>query len=126
VVELSFGSKPLDEHFPETLVHLEGKEGTVSLGPGYRLGITSPEGREERRVGAVPRAWLSPPAEVIQDSVVHTQAHWVECLRAGRDAETSGADNLRTLELVFGAYASAASGEPYRVKGEAGAPGTVP
>jgi predicted dehydrogenase len=43
----------------------------------------------------------------MQDSALHIQRHWVECLRTGRTPETSGEDNLRTLELVFGAYESA-------------------
>lgn len=35
--------------------------------------------------------------------------------RAGESPETSAADNLRTLEWVFGAYVSAATGLPYRM-----------
>ena len=42
------------------------------------------------------------------------QRHWVDCLRAGRAPETSGEDNLRSLELVAGAYVAAAGGTVYR------------
>ncbi len=41
---------------------------------------------------------------VVEQSVVHAQRHYLESWRAGVDAETSGADNLRTLELVHAAY----------------------
>ena len=56
----------------------------------------------------IPRyGWSVPPFEAIQNSVVEIQRHWVGCLRDGIEPETSGADNLRTLELVFGCYESA-------------------
>ena len=38
------------------------------------------------------------------------QRHFAACLRAGREPETSGADNLATLALVYAAYDSAADG----------------
>jgi len=44
------------------------------------------------------------------------QQHWSDCLRDGRDPETAGADNLRTLELVEAAYTSATRGEVVRVE----------
>lgn len=117
VVELSYGSKPLEEHFPETLVYLEGREGTVKLDPEFRLSVRAPEGRDDRYVPPRPRSWSSPPAQVVQDSVVHAQQHWVDSLRSGSDPETSGEDNLRTLALVFGAYESAETGQPYIPEG---------
>jgi predicted dehydrogenase len=116
VVEASYASKLEQELFPQTLVHLEGAEGSATLGPGY--GLTVVQGsRVDHRVVA-PRAftWSSSPIEVIQDSVVAIQQHWVECLREGREPETSGPDNVKTLELVFGSYASAETGTPYEVE----------
>ena len=46
----------------------------------------------------------------MQESVLNTQQHWIDCLRSGREPQTSGADNLKTFALVEAAYASAASG----------------
>jgi predicted dehydrogenase len=37
------------------------------------------------------------------------QTHWVEALRAGREPDTSGHDNLKTLALVEAAYRGSAS-----------------
>lgn len=110
VVELSYGSKPIEERFPETLVLLEGRDGTVHLGPGFQLTVRSSSGLSSRPAPPDERSWAAPPAHAIQDSVVRIQQHWVDCLRDGRTPETSGDDNLKTLELVFGAYASAESG----------------
>ena len=36
------------------------------------------------------------------------QQHFIDSLKLGTEPETSGYDNLRTMQLVFGAYASAA------------------
>ena len=44
-----------------------------------------------------------------QESVLNTQRHWVESLKAGREPETSGRDNLKTYALVEAAYESATS-----------------
>ena len=54
--------------------------------------------------------WMDPKFAAIQGSVVNIQRHWCESLRAGKEPGTSGADNLRTLELVQAAYESAAKG----------------
>ena len=32
------------------------------------------------------------------------QQHWVDCLRTGREPETSGRDNVKTFALVEAAY----------------------
>lgn len=125
VVELSYASRLEEELFPQTLVHLEGERGSLSLGPGYQLtqvlgadeGFRS--GREGLRVerGACPPTplpWSTPPFEAIQESVLRIQQHWLDCLEEGREPETSGEDNLKTLRLVFAAYRSAEAGEEVR------------
>jgi len=113
VVEASYASKLEKELFPQTLVHLEGSGGSATLGPDYELTVVE-DGRAERRVVAPERfSWSTAPAEAVQQSVVAIQRHWVECLREGREPETSGEDNLKTLGMVFGAYESAETGLPY-------------
>jgi hypothetical protein len=52
----------------------------------------------------------------MQDGALQIQRHWIECLRASRIPETSGEDNLRTLELVFGAYESAEKKIAYQTR----------
>jgi len=110
VVDIGFYSKLDPDPFPQTLVHIEGDRGTLTLDTGYRLTLISPNGRKVSDVEpAVPR-WREKPWHVVQDSVRNTQAHWIDCLRGGAEPKPSGADNLRTLDLVFKAYDSAASG----------------
>ena len=115
IVDLSYASEREAELFPQTLVRLEGTGGTAVLGPDYALTVT--RGGETTRRHVPPRAfaWQEPPGEAVQDSVVAIQQHWADCLRTGRPPETSGADNLCTLELVFAAYDAADDDEIYFV-----------
>ena len=53
---------------------------------------------------------MSPQWALIQDSVVATQRHWLDCLDGGAEPATSGRDNLKTFALVEASYRSAASG----------------
>ncbi len=115
VVELSYASKTTFDPFPQTLAHLEGTQGRAELGRRYRIAIDS----GVQVIGFGPKIpiyrWSTPPFEAIQDSVVAIQRHWAECLRSGTEPETSGADNLKTLELVFGSYLSADQNQTYKV-----------
>jgi predicted dehydrogenase len=115
VVELSYASRLDEELFPQTLVHLEGEQGSATLGRHFRLSVTDEGGT--RTTPATPQRlpWMERDREAIQGSVVAVQQHWTDCLREGREPETSGRDNVRTLELVFGAYESADTGDVYRV-----------
>ena len=116
VVEMSYASRLETELFPQTLVQLEGAEGSAILGPDYTITVASSTGVQ--KIDASPRslAWSGHTATAIPESVLNIQRHWVECLLTGRSPDTSGADNLRTLELVFGSYSSSESGEPYRIR----------
>jgi predicted dehydrogenase len=62
-----------------------------------------------RDVSPVIRPWTTPPFEAVQDSVFNIEQHWVECLRAGVEPDTRGADNIQTLALALSAYEAAAT-----------------
>lgn len=112
VVDCTYESRQLPDPFPQTLVHLEGPRGSIKLGEGYELVVASDGAVSRRHVGAPLLSWTSEPWHCAQESVLNTQRHWVESLRAGRPPETTGADNLKTYALVDAAYGSAASGRP--------------
>ncbi len=116
VVDISYASKLEQELFPQTLVRLEGRDGSAVLGADYELTIVRGSAVEKRRAPPVERSWSSAPGTAIQDSVVEIQQHWSNCLREKRMPETAGVDNLKTLELVFGAYDSATRGAPCEMK----------
>jgi predicted dehydrogenase len=115
LVTASYASQWETENYPETLLHLEGSQGTVHLDRGYQLKTI--RGDEVTNEAAQPasRVWMTPPAHVVQDSVIAIQRHWVDCLLNDQVPQTSGQDNLKTLELVFGAYQSAETGQPYKI-----------
>ena len=49
------------------------------------------------------------------EGYANTQTHFLECLIWGKRFATDGADTLRTMEIVFAGYESAATGEVVRV-----------
>jgi predicted dehydrogenase len=115
VVDCSYASPRSQELFPQTLIEVDGSEGSLRLDAGYRLTLHHVR-RGTRVVDCEPplHSWAERPWFNIQDSVVNIQAHWLECLRQRREPQTSGRDNLHTLALVEAAYASAAQGQAAR------------
>ena len=82
VVDCSYATKLAVEPFPETLVEIDGSEGTIRLAQGYRLTVTGKSGTTERDVSPPLLPWASRPWHNIQESVAAIQQHWVDCLRA--------------------------------------------
>jgi D-apiose dehydrogenase len=110
LVDFSFYTSLEPDPFPQTLVRIEGTKGTVELFQGYRLRVSGPGWSREADVEPEVPSFGAKPWHNIQESVINIQRHWVDCLKTGREPATSGADNLRTLDLVFRAYESAETG----------------
>lgn len=115
VVDCSYATKLAVEPFPETLIEIDGSDGTIRLAQGYRLTVTGKSGTAVSDVSPPLLPWASRPWHNIQESVVAIQQHWVDCLAKGTEPATSGADNLKTFALVEAAYAGAASREPVQL-----------
>jgi predicted dehydrogenase len=111
IVDVSYASKLSTEPFPETLIELDGTEGSIRLTQGYRLVVNGRNGTEVSDVSPRMLSWASRPWHNIQESVFAIQQHWADCLSVGGETSTSGADNLKTFALVEAAYESAASGQ---------------
>jgi predicted dehydrogenase len=110
VVDCSYSSKLEEELFPQTIVEVDGSEGSIRLKPGYVLTVTSNGRTEIRDVSPPLLPWAEKPWHNVQESVLLIQQHWVECLRTGREPATSGRDNLKTFQLVEAAYLSGENG----------------
>ncbi|WP_099867562.1 Gfo/Idh/MocA family protein [Pararhizobium haloflavum] len=110
IVDCSYATRLPRENFPETLIEIDGSEGTLRLGADYRLSVHDGDETGETDVAPPLLSWAERPWHNIQESVLAIQRHFVDCLSAGRQPETSGRDNLKTLALVHAAYASAESG----------------
>ncbi|MGP9804852.1 Gfo/Idh/MocA family protein [Paracoccus sp. NSM] len=109
VVDCSYATRRTPETFPETLIEIDGDTGTLRLEAGYRLTIQSAGAEDVRDLSPPLLPWAERPWHNIQESVQIIQQHFVDCIGQGREPETSGRDNLKTLALVEAAYASAAA-----------------
>ncbi|AZO29048.1 Gfo/Idh/MocA family oxidoreductase [Mesorhizobium sp. M1B.F.Ca.ET.045.04.1.1] len=116
VVDCSYATKLATEPFPETLIELDGSDGTIRLARGYQLTVTGKSGTKISDVSPPLLPWASRPWHNIQESVMAIQKHWVDCLTSAKEPATSGADNLKTFALVEAAYAGAASRQPVRIE----------
>jgi len=115
LVQISHFSILEDEKFPQTYALIEGDKGSVRLGFDYRIGVTTRDETHSFRVEPVKYSWVDPDYAVVQSSIVATNANWLECLRTGKEPETSGEDNLKTLGLVYAAYESAKTGRTIKL-----------
>jgi D-apiose dehydrogenase len=115
IVDVSYATKLSKDPFPETLIEIDGTQGTVRLSQGYRLEITGAGVSEIRDVSPRLLSWASRPWHNIQESVLSIQQHWADYLKRGGKMATSGTDNLKTLALVEAAYQSARSGQTVNV-----------
>ncbi len=116
VCEMSYASRLENERFPETFVLVECEHGSVELGPGCRLAVTTDAGTRVSRVPPPRLTWADPAYDLVQSSMVPCCANLLAAIRA-RDpnlAETNGEDNLKTVRLIFAAYESARAGTAVR------------
>jgi predicted dehydrogenase len=107
LVENTYEAKQVPDHFPQTLVTIEGERGSIKLHPDFRMVVTADGEATERFVGSPLLPWTQEPWHTAQESVLLTQRAIIDAWKAGRDAETSGADNLKTFALAEAAYAAA-------------------
>jgi predicted dehydrogenase len=108
VIEMAYAKTPLERDvFPETLAFVEGPSGSIEVTGDYWLRVTTKKGTESRQHVPPRYSWADPRYDVAQASMVPCQQSLLAGLRGEAPAETTGADNLKTMELVFGAYESA-------------------
>jgi predicted dehydrogenase len=111
IVDCSYSSRLEQELFPQTLVEIDGSDGSIRLSANYRLAVTGKSGTEVRDVSPPLLPWAERPWHNVQESVLLIQRHWVDCLSTGKAPSTSGRDNLGTYALVEASYLSAATGK---------------
>ncbi len=109
--EMSYASRVEHDRFPETYVFVEGTRGSVELGPDYWIRTTTDTVTRCQRTPPPRYAWADPRYELSQSSGVACNANLLTALQGRGVAETTGEDNLKTLQLVFGCYQSAQTGQ---------------
>lgn len=105
--DVSYASRTERERFPETYVFVEGDAGAAELAPDFWVRVTTEAGTHAKRHPPARYAWADPAYDLVQASIVSCNADLLRALRGEGHAETSGADNLRTVRTVFAAYESA-------------------
>ena len=116
IVETTYESHRIPDVFPETLLEIEGSDGSVIVTQGEQMIVTSRGKAHTESIGSPLLHWTSRPWHVAQESVLNTNTHMLAAFRAGRPADTSGADNLKTFTLVEAAYLSAQTHAAVRPK----------
>ncbi|RPI78385.1 MAG: gfo/Idh/MocA family oxidoreductase [Chloroflexi bacterium] len=105
MIDISWGSIGMEKRFSQLeQVTLEGDQGSIELLPDVEdiLRISNHEGSITRP------AFTGTSDDAYQASYTAAQAHFIECLREGREPETAARDNIQTLQAMFAAYESAA------------------
>ena len=115
LVQISYSSIQEKERFPETFALIEGENGSIEICPDYWVRVTTKGETRSFRVVPPHYSWANPAYDIVHASIVPTNASWLESFRSGREPETSGADNLKTLELVYAAYESANTGKAVKI-----------
>jgi predicted dehydrogenase len=114
--EMAYAENPLErECFPETLLFIEGDRGSLELAPGLQIRLTTARGLELRRFPPRVFHWCDPAYAVVQSSIVDCHRNLLGALRGTSSAETTGEDNLRTMQLVFKSYDSAERNEAIKL-----------
>jgi predicted dehydrogenase len=111
VASMSYASPVEHDRFPETYIHLECERGSVELGPDFWVRVTTQDGTLSKRYPPHHYAWADPVYDLVHASIVPCQENILNSLRTGTPAETSGEDNFKTMQLVYGAYQSAGSNQ---------------
>jgi D-apiose dehydrogenase len=109
LVECTFQSQRDPDPFPETLLEIEGPNGTLQVHQGCRMTVTSAGQTRSADISAPLLPWTAHPWHVSQEGAFAACAHFLDCLQRGVPAATSGEDNLKTFALVDAAYRAAAS-----------------
>ena len=107
---MSYASHWQYDRFPQTMVAVEGTRGGVSLDVDHRIVVYDDQGEHRETVELPTYSWADPDYALIHGSIVDCHRNLLSGLQGGCLAETTAEDNLRTLELVFGAYESAQNG----------------
>jgi predicted dehydrogenase len=112
VCQMAYAENPLEHDcFPQTLLFIEGTRGSIEITSDYWVRLTAENGTFARRYPPTMYAWCDPQYAVVQSSIVACHMNLVLGLRGSSKVETTGDDNLRTMQLVFKSYESAARNE---------------
>lgn len=109
--EISYASIVEHDSFTTLFILAEGDKGSIYLGPGFEIRITTKEGTTVEKVGFPNYPWADPDYIVNHASGVPINQNILDDIRGRTQAENTGADNFETVKLVWASYQSASSGD---------------
>ncbi|MDZ4707273.1 MAG: Gfo/Idh/MocA family oxidoreductase [Saprospiraceae bacterium] len=110
-VELSWASVVEYESFPQTLLYIEGTQGSIRLDKDYKLFVIKPDDITEDIVPIVDYPWLHPEYKASQAALVACNQDLLDAIVGKKESDNRADLNLKTLRLVYAAYESAIRGE---------------
>lgn len=117
LVECTYEAKRLPDIFPETRIELEGTRGSILLRAGSALEMTVDGKLTKEDADAPVLHWAERPWHIVQESVHATCAHILDRLRAGKPADVSAEDNVKTFELCEASYTAASEKRAVEITG---------
>lgn len=112
VCQMAYAGNFLEtDRFPETRIFVEAAHGSIELAPGGCIRTTTREGTFSRRVTPTRYAWADPAYDLVHASIVPCNADILADMRGEKLSQCRAAENLKTVELVFAAYESAAENQ---------------
>ncbi len=116
--EMSYASLLEQESFPQTLALVEGTKGSIHLKHNFEMTVSTREGTTTERISIPFYPWADPAYAVVHSSIVDCNRNILQGLQgqSGFDAETTGADNLKTVRCVWASYESAETGRVIKIQ----------
>jgi predicted dehydrogenase len=111
IQEISFSSRLEREVFPQTLMLIEGSKGSIRLDPDLIIKITTAEGTITENVALEKYWWQTERLTNEPPSIVDCNRNILSDMLGKGKAETTGDDNLKTVEMVFSGYESASKNQ---------------
>lgn len=115
-VEMSFATRHPQDRFPQVQMMIEGERGSIRLDSNFLITTCTPEETTVESAPPADYAWANPDYLVVHSSIVDCNRNILSDLQGREQAETTGADNLKTLELVYAAYDSARNNKVVFIK----------
>jgi predicted dehydrogenase len=114
MAECTYGAHRLPDIFPQSIIELEGTKGSILLHANFDLeiAVNGKVTHENRDAEVLP--WAERPWHIIQESVYATCAHILSAFKAGKPADVSAEDNLKTFAVCEAAYEAAETGKAVR------------
>lgn len=111
IQKISFSSPLEKEIFPQTTLLIEGDKGSIRLDGEFEISITTPLGTTKEVVPMRAYPWQTDRLKPEPPSIVDINQNILNDMLGLGTAENTGDDNFKTVQLVWAAYESAASGK---------------